>query len=502
VALDSSSADARNRVLVASLAWVASARWISQLLRWISTIAMAKLLLPADYGIVGMAAVVVGLVNQVAEFGLGAAVIQHRDLSRATERRLAGAAVLIALALAVVTAASAPLVAAFFSQEALLLVIPVFGIRFVIDALGSVPRGLLARQLRFKELAMFEAVESVAMALVGLITAYLTRSYWALVAANLASSLVVVSLAMSAAPVRPRWPGRIDDLRELLTFGRDLVLSRLAWFSYSNADFVVVGRLLGREALGAYSLAWSIASAPAEKFAGLVLKVAPAILSDASQHAGEVRRMFLVMVQGVALIIFPLAIGLALLADSLVHSLLGPQWAASVGPLRLLALAFILRSLAALEPVVLLSRRETHISRNMMALFAVVAPAAFLFFSQWGLTGVAAVWLGIIPALSLPLYARYVWRRVGVTWTDWLRAVWPALSSSAVMALVVQMIAVSNAIQPPLALMAVQVCAGAAVYAGMLWIAHRRAANAVLRLARRNRAPRVPAPAALSPDSA
>jgi teichuronic acid exporter len=502
VAQDPISPDARNRVLVASLAWVASARWISQLLRWISTIAMAKLLLPADYGIIGMASVLIGLVNQVAEFGLGSAVVQHRDLSRAIERRLAGAAVLLAVTLAVLTAASAPLVAAFFSQEALLLVIPAFGMRFVIDAFGSVPRGLLARQLRFKELAMFEAVESIAMAVVGLITAYLTRSYWALVAANLASSLVVVTLANSAAPVRPQWPGRIADLRALLTFGRDVVLSRLAWFSFSNADFVVVGRLLGKDALGAYTLAWSIASAPAEKFAGLVLKVAPAILSDARQHAGEIRRMFLVMVQGVALVIFPLAIGLALLAHPLVHHVLGPKWAASVGPLRLLALAFILRSLATLEPCVLNTRRETYLGRNLMALLAVVAPLAFLFFARWGLTGVAAVWLGVIPVLSLPLYAHYVWRRIGVTWGDWLRAIWPAMSSSVAMAGVVQGIAVSHAIQPPLAQMAVQIAAGAAVYAGMLWIAHRRAADALLRLVRRNRSSRVPAPATLSPGSA
>jgi O-antigen/teichoic acid export membrane protein len=502
VAQDPISPDARNRVLVASLAWVASARWVSQLLRWISTIAMAKLLLPADYGIVGMASVVIGLVNQVAEFGLGSAVVQHRDLSRAVERRLAGAAVLLAVALAVLTAAGAPLVAAFFSQEALQLVIPAFGIRFVIDAFGSVPRGLLARQLRFKELALFEAVESIAMALVGLITAYLTRSYWALVAANLASGLVVVTLAISAAPVRPQWPGRINDLRGLLTFGRDVVLSRVAWFSFSNSDFVVVGRLLGKDAVGAYTLAWSIASAPAEKFAGLVLKVAPAILSEASQHTGEIRRMFLVMVQGVALVIFPLAIGLALLAHPLVHHVLGPKWAASVGPLRLLALAFIFRSLATLEPVVLNTRRETYLGRNLMALLAVVAPLAFLFFARWGLTGVAAVWFCVIPAVLLPLYAHYVWRRIDVTWGDWLRAIWPAMSSSAVMALVVQAIAMSHAIQSPLVQMVVQIAAGAVVYAGMLWIAHRRAADALLRLPRRNRPSRMPAPATLSPGSA
>src|SRR5688572_28278064 len=87
-----------DRVLVSGVAWVASARWTSQMLRWAATIVIAKLLLPSDYGIVGMSMVLIGLVQQVAEFGLGSAIVQHRDLPRQTEQRLAGMALLIGAA--------------------------------------------------------------------------------------------------------------------------------------------------------------------------------------------------------------------------------------------------------------------------------------------------------------------------------------------------------------------------------------------------------------------
>jgi PST family polysaccharide transporter len=446
---------------------------------------MAKLLLPADYGIVGMALVVIGLVNQVAEFGLGAAVVQHRDLSAHTQRRLVGVALLLAVVFASVTAASAPLVAAFYSQAALLLVLPALSVRFLIDAFATVPRAILARDLRFRTLALIEAAESTVMAATGLIVAYLTRSYWALIAANLASGVAFAVLANVNAPVGPRWPGRLGELRPLLTFGRDLVLSRLAWFSFSNADFVVVGRLLGKEALGAYTLAWNIASAPAEKFAGLVLSVAPAILSDAKSQAGEVRRLFLGMVQGVSLVIFPLATGLALVAEPLVLTVLGPAWAPAIGPLRFLALAFILRSLATLEPVVLLARHETYVDRNMMAFFAVVAPIAFMVGSRWGSTGVAASWLLMMPALSLPLQARYVWRRIDVTWGNWLGAVWPGASSAAVMSAVVLAVAAMRPFEDRALTMAVQIVCGAAAYVGMLCLGHSSATETLFRLLRR-----------------
>jgi PST family polysaccharide transporter len=479
-----SPAETRDRIFVKSLAWIASARWVSQLLRWVATLAMAKLLLPEDYGIVGMAAVVIGLVNQVAEFGLGSAVVQHRELSRHTEQRIAGVAVVIAFALACATSALSPAVAAFYTQDALWLVLPALSLRFLIDAFATVPRALLARNLQFKQLALAEAIESTVMAATGLVVAFLTHSYWALIAANLVSGVAFAAVANVYAPIAPRWPGRLSELRPLLTFGRDLVLSRLAWFTYSNADFVVVGRFLGEASLGIYTLTWSIASAPAEKFAGLVLSVAPAILSDARREAGEVRRIFLMMVQGVALVIFPLAVGLAMVAE-LVVGLLGPQWAAAALPLRLLALAFIFRALATLEPVVLLARHETYVDRNMMALFAVAAPVAFIIGAQWGTIGVAAAWLLFMPVVSLPLQERLVWRKIGVSWGDWLRAVWPGASSAAFMALVVHVVLTIRPVANAVGLLSVLVGTGGAVYLAFLWTIHPAAAQALIRTVRR-----------------
>lgn len=492
--VNASSAESRNRIFVQSLGWITGARWLSQCLRWIATLAMAKLLLPADYGIVGMALVVIGLVNQVAEFGLGAAVVQHRDLPKRLEARLAGVAVLLAFGLAAVTALTAPAIAAFYSQDALLLALPALSLRFLIDAFATVPRAKLARDLRFRNLALIEAVESTTMAATGVIVAYLVPSYWALIAANLASGVAFAVLANVSAPVAPRWPYQLQELRPLLTFGRDLVMSRLAWFSFSNADFVIVGRLLGKDALGGYTLAWNIASVPAEKFAGMVLSVAPAILSDAKSQPGEIRRLFLVMVQGVALVIFPAAVGLALVAEPLILTVLGPRWTEAVGPLRFLALAFILRSLATLEPVVLLARHQTHVDRNMMAVLAVLAPLAFVIGARWGATGVAVSWLLLMPVVSLPMQAHYVWRKIDVTWGNWLRAVWPAASSAAVMAAVVAIVAALRPFEAPAMMLIAQIVCGGAAYVGVLCLAHPSAATALLRVVRK------PAPPVIGPN--
>jgi hypothetical protein len=127
----------------------------------------------------------------------------------------------------------------------------------------------------------------------------------------------------------------------------------------------------------------------------------------------------------------------------------------------------------------------------MMAFFAVVAPIAFVIGSRWGVTGVAAAWLFVLPVLSLPLQARYVWRKIDVTWGNWLGAVWPGASSAAVMSAVVLGVAELGPFDTQALTLAVQIAAGAATYVTVLWLAHPRAAGALLRVARRGSAPRL-----------
>ncbi len=473
-----------DKVLVTGVAWVASARWTSQVLRWAATVVMAKLLLPSDYGIVGMSMILVGLVQQVAEFGLGTAIVQHANLTRVTEQRLAGVALLVGGAMMLVTAMSAPLAAGFFRQDALLLVVPALSTRFFLDSFATVPRALLTRALRFRTLALIEAAESIVMALVGLVCAFLWRSYWALVAANIVSGVVLVVLINIQAPMRPHWPRGFRELRPLLRFGQDVVISRVMWYWYSNADFTVVGRLLSKDALGAYSFAWGIAGMPAEKLASMIMSVVPGVFSSAKTVPGELRRLYLGILKALAIVTFPLSVGLALVAEPMVTHIFGAKWIAAVVPLQLLSLFFVFRVVAALDPVILLARHEAHINRNLTLLFAVLMPLAFLIGVRWGTAGVAVAWF-VQPLISLPLQARFVWSRISVSWNAWLSALWPAISSSLLMALVVIPLGRLH-FWNPIALLVIQALVGGVAYLASLWFGHRAAAMAAINLVKRN----------------
>src|SRR5688572_23033734 len=136
-----------DRAFVHGLAWNAAGRWLSQIFRWIATVLTAWFLTPADFGIVGITMLLVGLLQYLAEFGFGAAIVQDRSLESSTVRQIGGAAVLIALVLSLGMIVTAPTAARFYDQPILSLMLPAMSIRLLVDAFAVVPRSILVRDL-------------------------------------------------------------------------------------------------------------------------------------------------------------------------------------------------------------------------------------------------------------------------------------------------------------------------------------------------------------------
>lgn len=425
--------DRLDRAFLHGLAWSAAGRWLAQIVRWVATVLTARFLLPADYGIAGIAMLIVGLLQYIAEFGFGAAIVQQRSLAPAIVRQIGGASIIIAIGLGLLMIATTPLVTRFYAEPALALLLPVMSLKLLLDAFAVVPRAVLARDLEFRKLSILEGVESVLMAVVTVGTAWITRSYWAFVAGFLVGSTVFTIAVTIAARILPTWPRRFSEIRPQVAFGFNIVVSRVAWYAYTNADFAVVGRVMSTSILGLYTFAWSIASVPAEKLSGLVLRVAPSILSAARTDPGEMRRYYLLLVRWLAIVAFPVAIGLALVSRDLVEALFGARWDGAVVVLQLLAVFFVVRSIATLAPVVMIAHGEPHVDRNYSIAFLVILPPLFLLGSRWGIEGVAATWLIVYPVLFGFLGQRWVLRRLAIPLGDFLSEMWPALASVGLM---------------------------------------------------------------------
>lgn len=264
------------------IAWVGGMKWMTQGISWIITLIVAHLLTPTDYGIIGMAAVYLGLAQLIGDAGLTAVIIQTPDLSTETAARIGGLGVMVGVALGAVSVGAASAVAWFFDEPAVRMVVTVMSASFVVRGLQVLPRGLLTRDLRFRDVAWVDATESLTVAFTTLIGALLGLRYWALVAGALAGSVASTTLAVLRAPHPIRFPHRISELSSAITLGGQVMSSQIAWYTYSNADFAVVGRMLGKTVLGAYTFAWTMASMPIDRLTSLVGRVAPPSLPPCS----------------------------------------------------------------------------------------------------------------------------------------------------------------------------------------------------------------------------
>jgi len=473
-----------DRSLVHGIAWTSGAKWASQLLSWASTLIVARLLTPEDFGLVGMASVFLGLITLLSEFGLGSAVVTLRQLDDEQVSQLNALSVLLGVAgFAIASAAALPL-GHFFRARELPAVIVATSAGFVITAFRAVPSALLQRDLQFKALAVVEGGRSLVLALSMVVLAVSGLRYWTLVIGGLLSSALGTGAILVLQRHSFAWP-RLRSLKLAMTFSSHILLSRLSWYTYSNADFLMAGRILGKAALGLYDLAWTLANVPIERIAWLVTQVTPPIFSAVQHDHAALRRYLTRLTEGLALITYPLCFGMVLVAPEFVRFALGDKWLGAIVPLQLLAFSAGFRAVTPLLPNILVATGQTRLAMKYGVLTAVVLPASFyLLAKSWGMVGIALVWVLVFPLLVLPAYRR-VLRTIQLPEREYLRALWPAISSSLIMAAtVVTLRWTMSEHWAPVYRFSTLVGAGAAAYALTCLALHRERITAFYRFLR------------------
>ena len=458
-----------DRSLMHGIAWTGAIKWGTQLLSWTSTLVIARLLTPADYGILTMANVYLGFIALVNEFGLGPAIIRQRDLTEEQISALGGISFGLSFVLWLLSIAIAFPVASFFGEPAVRNVIIALGFTFVTTGLRVLPRALLTRDLQFKRVAAIDAIEALTSMVLTLSLALLGFRYWSLVWGGITGSLLATIVSLVWRRHRRHWPREFQSVLPSLRFGWHLVVSRFAWYFYSTADFAVVGRMFGKVLLGGYGFAWTLASIPVTRVSALVNQVTPGIFSAVQHDKDQLARYFLRLSEGLAFITFPFSVGVALVAREFVLVALGDQWVSAIVPLQLLAFYAGLRSITTLHPQILqaVGRSKDQMRFSLVALL-ILPPLFYVGGRIGGVAGVAWGWIIGYP-LSMIFPYRAVFDATGVTVSRYLGALWPSILGSTGMAAVV----LGTAYFLPSQLTALQrliieSSAGAITYAGLM----------------------------------
>jgi len=483
--------------LASNLAWRALANWSSQLISWAALLVIVRLLTPADFGLVGMSVVLYWYLKFVGQFGITPTVIRNRHLSEEALAQLNTMGLIFGATSFLLACLLAWPAALFFKTPRMAPVAIVTCIALIPLGLRSVPEGLMNREMRLKSLSFFDALRDVTSAAITLLLAWLGFRYWALVVGNLLAETVRSAVILKSRPYRFAWP-RLSTIREPLTFARRVLVSGFAWSTYNTLDNVTAGRVLGQSALGLYGMAWNLANTPLEKIVSLVTTLVPAYLSRVQTDLAALRRYVRSLTEAIALAIFPAMIGMALVAREAVPLIMGKKWSGMIGPLQVLCAYATVRSIAAILPKVLTAIGQPRFVMRAEVCGLVLMPIAFWIGSHWGITGIAYGWVAAYPFIALAEYWKTI-RSIEMKFSEYVRALRPALDSSAVMVLSVLAVkCVLPAQMTSWLRLTIEVGMGATAYIVTVMLLHRSRALYFLNTLRGLRQPKLQADAGVA----
>ena len=472
-----------DRQLFRGIAWTAVFRWATQIISWVGTFYAARLLNPGDYGVVAMATVPIGLLRIVEDFGLDAVLVQDRNLGRDQLARLAGLALLVGVGCCGLFLLAAGPIARFNREPIVAGLVSALSLTFLLDSLQVLPRAMLQRQLRFRTLAAVTAIQFLVSTTTLVTCSTLGLGAWSLVLNTLVGGAVVTAILIRLAPYAVAWPRGIASIARPILSGWRILVSRACWYGYSNVDQLLIGRVLGKDPLGAYGFAMTFAALPGQEITSVVSRVVPGVFTEVQSRRDELRRYFLLLTEAMAYLAFPAAIGLALTADHVVAIALGPKWEAVVLPLRVLCVYYAFYSAQVLVSHVLLWTGNFRANMWFTALALVGLGGGFAASVHWGIVAVAWSWVIVFPLVNAPPLILAV-RLVESTLREFLGALLPATLGCLTMSLVVLLV---RGRLPDgwneIACLSVEVVAGAATYLAFLGLVYRRRVSAILRTA-------------------
>lgn len=295
---------------------------------FVALLVVARLLTPDDFGLVTLAGSVFLVANSLTELPVADVLVQRKELD---ERFLTSAFTLTALRGLLISAILlllAPFVAQWLEDPRLETVIQVLAIAPVVQGLASPAMVRFLRDVDYVPLARTQLLGKLASFVAVLLLAWITRSYWALVAGLVVNPVVAAAATYVVAPWRPRLG--IFGIRGILSFAGWVTLSRIIFTLNFQADRFFVGKILGKASLGQYAMSGDVATIATYTVAGAVMQPLFAGFARLSHERKRLVEAYLKGQQILITLVAPLGFGLAAVAESLVPLALGPQWLPTV----------------------------------------------------------------------------------------------------------------------------------------------------------------------------
>lgn len=387
-----------------------------------SIMVLARLLNPADFGLIAMLTTVIGFLRVFREVGLSTATIQREGITHAQVSNLFWLNVSISSAAGVVLAAACPLIAWFYKEPRLIPVTLCLAATFPLSGLTVQHTALLSRQMRFKALALVQIGSQTVGFATGIAMAWCGYSYWSLVGLNLATIGATVLFTYIAVPWRPQAPARGSGTRPLFSFGANLAAGGFVYSVAKASDSLAIGRIYGSEAIGLYSRAGVLYTRPLEQVLNAAEAVFVPMLSRVQDQPGRYRSSFLQFFQAMALISCLFNGVILALARPITLLVLGEKWEQAALIFAGFCLSAITGPMVTVGSWLLTSQGRGTEMLRIASLIAGTCVVSVFIGLPFGPSGVALANSVMSVLVAMPIMYYLVGRRGPVTTSDLWRS--------------------------------------------------------------------------------
>jgi len=392
---------------IRGLKWSSASRFGQQLLQFITLALLARLLAPEDFGLMASAMVVIGFINVFRDLGISAALIQKKEISDELFSSVFWLSLCAGGLLMIMLIILSSFIANFFNAEALVTILKVLSISFLFSGLSVVHQALLEKELKFKSIAKYELSATLIAAVTSITMALMNFGVWSLVVQNLIFTFTVSLLFWINSSHKPRFLFKWVEIKSIANFSSNLAGFNILNYFVRNADYILIQKFLGEQQLGYYTLAYRLMLYPLKNISVVVTRVMFPVLSKIQDDNEKFRQAYLKVVNSIALLSFPLMLGLVAVSDNFVNVIFGAKWEPVITLIFILAPLGLLQSIYSPAGVIFQTKGRTDWWFRWGLLTGVLFIAAFWIGLKWGIIGVALAYLiasliTIYPGLAIP----------------------------------------------------------------------------------------------------
>ena len=382
------SKDLKERTKVAVL-WNIFNILFSKTSRLITSIILARILFPEDFGLYGLTLIVIRFGRRLTNFGFSTVLIQKKEINKNEIDTVFTASLFINLLVFGVLFVGAPYFSQFVHSARVINLVRVISISFILNTFIMTAESLLKRDLNFKGISIARSARSVTSYSIAIVLAILNFGVWSLIIGEVASVFVNLVLVIIFARFVPRLYFRMSIFKNLYSYGMRVSFVQYLDYFVNNIDYLLIGRFLGTEALGYYERAFNLMDMTRRQIGRSMNEALFSAFSKIKEDAQRVVKNLSQVLSYTSLVAYPILIGLIFLAPSLVYNLYGPKWVNTIVPLQIMCLSGLVKTVVSTFFPVIFAMDFINQRIRAQIVYLILLGGAIMFFIPYGINGVA-----------------------------------------------------------------------------------------------------------------